>query len=320
MEGKFDLFLATYKMNCEKIEKLVEDTKKSINDLSISVTKLDTKVTGLDTKIQNVDLKFSAKNQEYDKKIGEMVTSYNFLNAKYEGLKGLENRLTTLQKENSLQQQSIDNLQNELKNETANRNAESQYMRSVFHLKLHGLPLQKGEENFIMRDNTKVPTNSSRNEKTHNIIKYVIELAHFDFDVGSIDVCHRTSSYYFSPIIIRFSNKHQRERFFNQRHKLRSLDVMDLDLDYDDEKVAQWRNERAAQNKSKDWSGEFPYINVHEHLTAMNSELLKETQKAGRAKGYKYPGYFSKGTVQERMSDTTRAVIIRTHADLGNIR
>ena len=161
--------------------------------------------------------------------------------------------------------------------------------------------------------------NSSHNAKTFEIVQNIMQTAGFNLDSNEIDVCHRTSNYYYKPILVRFTSLYQRQAFYNQRQLLRRITVQNLDVVTINEEVGKWREERRSNNNKKDWSKEFPYIVIHDHLTKFNTDLLNEARTAGKRLNYKYPAYFSNGVMQMKQQEDSKPIMIRSHADIRAI-
>ena len=316
MEAKFDQFLKTYTTNSAENKGSIIELKKGVDNINIQLQKVEQDITSIDVRVKAVEDKAVEDFNDLDQQIKDVVKSVQFTSDKYDSL---TTDIKALQEENRRQKADIDDLTNKLENETANSNAKAQYYRSIHHVKIHGVPFQKGEEPYKMVDGKKVSMNSSHNMKTFEIVKNIIQTAGFNFDTTAIDVCHRTSNYYYSPILVRFTSLYFRQAFYNQRNLLRRITVQNLDVTTVNEELGKWREERRTNNNKKDWSKEFPYIVIHDHLTKFNTDLLNEARTVGKRLKFAYPAYFSNGVVQMKQREDTKPMIIRSHADLRGI-
>lgn len=167
---------------------------------------------------------------------------------------------------------------------------------------------------------TKVKSVSANNLKTLSIINNLATAANIlNFDCDQIDVCHRTSDYYFAPIIIKFLKKQDKENFMRQRAKLKDVNVDDLHVDYDLAKLKEWRDGMVRRISGKDWNQEIPRIMLHEHLTEMNNNILKQARTEAYKKGYKFTGYLSGTTICVRKTSESQPVKIECMEDINKI-
>ena len=327
MEAKLDKFIKNNEKSMEELTNVCNSNNQSLVKLTNSLKNLDGKVKGIEAKLGLTDQRITSSVNNFNAQIGalntkvvKVETSAQFISTKYDDLKLKCDhnaiQITTLK-------ESVDNLSNDLENEKAGRNDDQQYFRSAFFLKLHGIPWQQGEESHRIVDNKKIPTGGPCNQRSLRLIGDIFERAGFEgFDCNQIDVCHRTSSYYFSPIVVLFSKKADRENVFRQKKKLASIIEVqydELNMTIDHAKLSEWREQQSAKIRAKDWTNEYPRFTIREHLTNQNNEILKAALPIARGKQYKHPGYLSKGRIHVRKSDSSDPIQIASLKDLDKI-
>ncbi len=228
---------------------------------------------------------------------------------------------------------SLNNLQNELSQETVLRNREQQYHRTSLNVKLCGVPPQDGEED----------PKSVSNATSLEVIKRVCVAAKIEYDPNAIDVCHRlgkSDGEHSSPIIIRFKTKFSRFNFFKQKHKLKGLTPAEVDLsgfEHDDSR--QQRDSRdggfgarggfGAGRGGSDrgfGNGGFPqpainlnFIYMQEHLTKRNKDLLKAA-RAALKNDYDFPGYALNGEIRVKCTENDKYIVINSEADIEKLK
>ena len=112
--------------------------------------------------------------------------------------KNLENESKHLNSELHMMKEQLEATKQQL-------NANSQYMRSSWMLEISGIP-------------------ASKDEDTKGIVCKLASLAKMqDFPIDQIDVAHRTSSKSTAPIIVLFYKKNDRNNFYKQKYKLKTL-------------------------------------------------------------------------------------------------
>ena len=226
----------------------------------------------------------------------------------------------------------MDDLSNNLEQESILRNAEQQYHRTSLNIKLCGVPFQPGEED----------TKSVSNEATLKIVKHVCDAAKIAFFPDSVDVCHRLGSSDDptrpSPIIIRFKTKYARCSFFEQKRKLHNFTTKDLDLSLNDNTVVSTstststpRTSRNARDRATNFDGSFSGglgsqqqivmspIYMQEHLTKRNKDLLKESKRVLKEL-YEFPGYVMNGEVRAKYSKADKFCVINSMKDIEKLR
>ena len=315
-----------------QLSEFILSSNKSTAEIKHSLKNTNTGIQNLTQKLSNVEAKvdkFEHRMQKFEagivKRIEEAETiakaaerSATFLSGQYDAVKiateGAAVGTDNLRKE-------VEKLSQELHAEKIGRNADTQYQRSCFHLKIAGLPTQPKEDGYIKTPNgQRVKSVSANNLRTLSVIDSLAAIAKIDnFDVEQIDVCHRTSNYYFAPIIIKFQKKQDKENFMRQRFKLKDVDTNQLDVDYDVSKLAEWRDNMSRKFHTKDWKDEIPRIIIHEHLTDQNFSILKEARSAAQKKGYKFPGYLRGTCICVRKSEESEHIRIECLEDISKI-
>ena len=105
-----------------------------------------------------------------------------------------------------------------------------------------------------------------------------------------------------------------------QRKKLRKIDVERDKLFYGDNELVFEEDKDLHKIKKK----ERPYIQLHESLTSMNSELLKEARNVlGDPESndrWEFPGYVGTGgQIRAKKSANNRHHIIRCKSDIAKL-
>ncbi len=323
MDEKLTKFMEDSLTFQTNIKQLVTDTNKTIFELSQDVASLDKKFNKMDGRITNLEHNLTGQIATLKKRVSDVEISAEFTSKKFDEFKIVvdNNKIEHL----TLKQQ-LDHVQNDLENEKHARNIDQQYFRSSFFLKVHGVPMQKGEEDSIGSaegaedEGKKGRSTSANNQVSLTIIREIFAHADIkDFSEQQVDVCHRTGKYLFSPIIVLFSKKQDRENLFRQRHKLNNLKLDELHLDYNGDAVHEWRGEQKQKIPTVEWNDKLPKIIIREHLTTTNNSLLKIVLPVARQKNYRFPGYLSKGTIHVRKTDTSKPIQIRCNEDVQKI-
>ena len=190
-----------------------------------------------------------------------------------------------IHKENTLLQNTVKNLKEELNSAKNQSNQLGQHIRSSKMVEISGIPQKKGEDCI-------------------DLINQLANLAHFsNFDIHQIDLAYRTSKYDSAPIIILFIIKRDRLNFYSQKKKLYNITSVSFKFSHDD------NDESSSADASP--------IYMNESLTPENRHLLKEARNAGKAKNYKYKGYKLNGVVCVRKSDDSDVIMIKCTEDLN---
>ncbi len=332
MEAKLDQFIKDSAAHQANIKLLMTDTNKTLFTLNSEVKQLRTDVGKLDKKFQNLETKVTTVERNLNghieglkNRVVGVEKSADFISKKFDEFKVTVDNT----KVDSLAlKQRVDHLQNELDLEKQGRNQDQQYFRSSFFVKIHGIPMQKGEEDSagsgenIEESTTRTTriSTSANNAVSSTVLREIFTSAGITgFAEEQVDVCHRTSKYYLAPIIILFDRKQDRENLFRQRHKLQQLNILEVHLDYDEDKIEEWRVEQKKKIPTIEWGEQYPKIIIREHLSHMNNELLKAVLPVARSKNYRFPGYLTKGNIHVRKSETSKPIAIRTKADIDKI-
>ena len=221
----------------------------------------------------------------------------------------MKQRQDTLSLQEAVLKQTVDELNNQLRDLKISHNLETQYNKSCKHVKVVGLPYQQGEEGYTVDANNKrIPSTSSNNVRSLEIITELVSKAGITgFHPNQVDVCHRTGDYYFSPIIVRFVKKQDKDNFFRQRYRLRQMEQLDLTMD--SAKLKEWRQSKKSKQPSFDWGDAFPRIVMHEQLTELNSKILTAAKSLDLQKDYKFC-WLHKGTIHVKKTETSKAIPI----------
>ncbi len=319
MENIEKFMISANESNLE-LMKICKENKETLKAVTLKITKVEQSVTsvanklkGLETRVNTIDTNNNAQIRLLNQRLDEAEKSSKFVSEKYDEFKTSNSvQIETLK-------QTVDKVSTDLRNEQIGRNDDSQYFRSAFYVKIHGIPWQKGEESFTVNENeVKVRKPGASNLKSMQIIHELATAAGVEkFSVAQVDVCHRTSNYHFAPIIIMFSKKSDRENLYRQRHKLGEIDFNAWNnLIYDEQKLTEWRQQQLRNYSTKDWSEEYPRIVLRDYLTSTNTAILKEVIPVARAKHYKHCGYLSGGRIHVRKTDTSVPIEICTKEDI----
>ena len=314
MEEKLEQFMKDQSQFSKHLEELCTDTNNNINNLSRRFSTLENKVSNLDQRIDT-----------FEKELVDCKNSASFLSDKYDDhqkkLDEQQRQIVNLSSENEDLKIILDNINNELEAEKSNRNKDSQYHRSSINVKILGIPVQPGEEGYVIVDGKKVKSSSSDNHKTREVIRILADAAEInDFNTNQVDVCHRIGNYSYCPIIIRFTRKQDRENFFRQRGRFKNIDISEVAIATTMKELTNWRDEKTKYQPRKDWTNEYPRLNVVEHLTNMNNELLKAASIKARALQYKFPGYVLNGEVRVKRTENSHHISINSNSDLVKIK
>ena len=216
MEAKLDKILADQQKSTLEIKQVItkntntlSEYKKTIDTIALNVTSIQNRLKGLSTKVNTLENDTNKRFVLLEKRVGEIENSREFDSRTIDAIKHK-------QESNSVQElvlkETVDNLANQLKEEKIGRNADAQYQRACFHVKIVGVPMQEGEEGYTVDENQKkIRSPSANNVTSLEIIADIVSKANITgFHTNQIDVTHRTSSYHFSPIIIKFLRKNDK--------------------------------------------------------------------------------------------------------------
>lgn len=284
------------------LRQLIEKTEALDNKISIRSDTLEQKINSLNNSIRtdiNVikrDLdELKQQNNEEIKvmknRMNDIEKSQSHISDTYDEQKDKITELLEdnkkIHKENTLLQNTVKNLKEELNSAKNQSNQLGQYIRSSKMVEISGIPRKKGEDCI-------------------DLINQLANLAHFsNFDINQIDLAHRTSKYDSAPIIILFITKRDRLNFYSQKKKLYNITSDSFKFSHDD------NDESSSTDASP--------IYMNESLTPENRRLLKEARNASKAKNYKYKGYTLNGVVCVRKSDDSDVIMIKCTEDLNCI-
>ena len=328
-----------------KLDKKVDDVHEQLNDLKSKLTTIEGKVNTNETSINTLKTK-QIEDERHLSNIDHMLAEYKviiddnkknceFMSDKYETLKDTPTKIQSMQKENVLLKQSIDNLNNQLEQEKAIRNTEQQYHRTSLNIKLCGIPVQPGEED----------SRSVSNMVTLDVIKHVCDAANITFNTKAVDVCHRLGNIRDErrapPIIIRFNSKRDRFDFSAQKTKLKEFTTADVDFSkfktelssHGDAASARGGFDRRGRGRggrgggtgrdgTKEFGGSFPDIvpiYMQDHLTKFNKDLLKSAKQQLKEVGYEFPGYVMNGEVRAKFHKELKHVPINCESDIKKL-
>lgn len=314
----------------QKLEILLNRTK-DLDKLSNLVNEISCRLVEVEDKLKNVATKVENHVKEVTTKVIDIEKSIKFTDSQYDKQKKTTDYLTKrdgeINSDIKTLQANVTNLQNELEQEKASRNDDAQHARSSTHVKILGVPLQSGEDDFN--------TVSSNNEVTRMLIKNLADAAKFEeFTADQIDVCHRVGADIDSPIIVRFKYKCDRMHFFSQRKLLQKVDLKDLKLvpyqptgDEHSRGRGGGSRGRGGSTRGRGGSGsarqtgqqENGNIYMQESLTKYSSDLLKELKVASTEKKYKYTGYIFNGQIRAKKEDDAKFVRIRCRSDFAKL-
>ena len=287
--------MAEFKKLQEDITILLDRTK--------DIPTINATISNISNKLDNLEVKFKGEINRIEKKLIEVEKSQDFISKEYEKYRHISNNITTknglIENENIALKGQLDRIQHDLEQKKAARNEDAQYHRSSLNVKLTGIPLQQGEEKIKQ---------ASNNISTLEVIKNLAEEANIsEFHPQQIDVCHRIGKTKYSPIIIRFKNKCDRQAFYSQKNKLRPI-----------------KDPRSFANlplveDSRTNDTYTPHIQMQESLTNYNAELLKLAREAALNKQYIFHGYIINGQVCVKKDKDSIYIPIRCKSDINKI-
>ena len=325
MEVKLAQILSEQRKSTTQITAAIKTNTDTLTEYKITIDKVALNVNTINTRLGDLTKKVNKLENDtqkrfvlLEKRVTDIENSRQFDSQTIDAIKHK-------QESNSVQElvlkEQVDNLANQLKDEKIGRNADAQYQRSCFHVKIVGVPMQVGEEGYTLdSDNNKIRSTSANNLTSLEIISDIVSKANIEgFHPNQIDVCHRTSSYHFSPIIVKFLRKNDKENFYRQRNKLRNLDITDLQLTWDPTKLGEWRDTMAKKQATKDWTDKTPQLMFHEHLTELNNKLLLAARTAAFKNGYKFTGYLHGGAIHVKKVEGAKALAIHSMDDVSKI-
>lgn len=310
----------------KKLEILLNRTR-NLEKLEVTVNQINCRLIDLEKKVQD-DFKNLATRVE------TVETSIKFTDSQYDQQKKTTDNL--VKQESDLKNEIKDlnvgmrRLENELEQEKASRNEDAQHARSSTHVKLCGLPMQDGEDEYDQR--------SSDNPVTRALVVKVAGVADMrDFDSDQIDVCHRLGSDENSPIIIRFKHKCERMAFFHQRKNLANVTKSELGLvPRDPAKVAEMASARGARGGGRGGRGRGggrgggarggdnreergDGIFMQDSLTHYSSQILSLVKDATSKLNFKYAGYVFNGQIRAKKGDTDKFIRFRCVSDISKL-
>ena len=179
---------------------------------------------------------------------------------------------------------------------------------AAINFKLLGVPAQVGEDEKT----------SKCNFASLKVLEKIAMAAKIDgFRKEQVDVCHRVSEDYYSPMIVRFHKMADKCNFYEQKSKLRDITPLNANLSENDAQ----RAEKIVEIKSfnKNFNKQRPAFMLQEHLTKRNRNLLKKTKEKAKGLGYKFPGYVTNNEVRCRKVEGGRFVSVKCIRDLAKI-
>ena len=296
-----------------QLENNIDILIKSVNNLTTTVTELKSRIDDVNSKISNVEAKLDAKIQCIDSRVKSLESDFEFYSNYFEEAKvdheKFSNQIRDLACTNKNLKKETDNLAVSLQNEKIARNRDAQYHRSSVNVKITGLPMQTGEDQYT----------TTNNKATLAVINNLVRAAGIDnYNSNQIDVCHRIGTSHFSPIILRFWKKDDRCTFFKQKGKLKDITPEKCNLKINKDELGNWRRFMAGNIKNVDKAS--PNIFMQEHLTSINGELLKSSKAKAKGLGYDYPGYVIDGEVRCRKAQGEKYIAIKCEKDLEKIK
>ena len=128
-----------------------------------------------------------------------------------------------------------------------------------------------------------------------------------DFSKDQIDVAHRTSSKSTAPIIVLFCKKNDRNNFYEQKYKLKTLRSNQFSDDAAEEEQHLESNDVEPTQR----------IYVNKNLTKENRELLKLAREEAKKLKYKCKGCTVNGEVRVRKNESRDYIVIRSKSDVS---
>ena len=149
-----------------------------------------------------------------------------------------------------------------------------------------------------------IPT--SKDGDTKRIVCKLASLAKMQgFSKDQIDVAHRTSSKSTAPIIVLFYKENDRNNFYEQKYKLKTLRWNQFSDD-----VEPWKSNKVEPTQR---------IYINESLTKENREIFKLAREETKKLKHKYKGYTVKGEVWVRKNESSGYIVIQSKSDVQKI-
>lgn len=329
----------------KKLDILLNRTK-DLEKLQTLVNEINCRLIDVEKKLSDVDQKSKTAIKDVETKVNARVDiiekSTVFISSEYDGQKksivNLLKRDTEIKTDLNSIHSKLAQLENDLEQEKAARNDDAQHARSSTHAKIHGIPIQTGEDDFDQ--------SSSDNAVTRALIIKLASVAKMsNFEEDQIDVCHRVGADSDSPIIIRFKCKRDRMNFFKQRKSVTKIQPTDLNCIEFQPSAASVRGGgnrgrggvRGGRGASRGGgsrpagggpiiagggdndAGERGPIFIQESLTKYSSDLLKSLKAVTNGKNYKYGGYIFNGQIRAKVDDDSKFIRIRCKSDFSKL-
>ena len=132
-------------------------------------------------------------------------------------------------------------------------------------------------------------------------------------NISQIKLIHKILKKLTAPIIVLFTRKIERLKFYNQQHKVKGLTNLQLSTQ---EGVEEGGDQEVILNTDQPQAN---YIYISESLTQENPRLLKETRIKSKVKKYKHKGYTYNDQVCTQETYTSGIIVITCMKDLKKI-
>ena len=223
-----------------------------------------------------------------DKKLNPIIESIEFISKEYDEFKRkiqlLEETNKTVVKENEHLKQQVAGLHNEIDQMKNNADDQEQYFRREC-LEIRGVPVTEQED-------------------TNNITKQIGSLMGLTLEESEISVSHRLPSRSSSsggtpspPIIVKFTQRDTRDRFYRLRSKLKDFSTGNIGLG------------RVAENK----------IFIQESLTPKKKDLFRNCLEFKKRKSFKFI-WTHYGKVFLRKNESSPTITVFTIKDLERLQ
>ena len=207
----------------EELFTLISTNHTEVKELHSSIKKEFVSFkTKIEQQVNGIAKHFNEQVTSIKTEMGGLSTSQTFLSDELteqkDAIKEITNKSVELEKENTLLNGRVIQLENELKTETQNRNDLEQYGRRIM-VEISGIP-------------------STVNENCLEIInKIANQTGLINYSPEYVDVVHRLSSKPDSGIIVKFVSRTSRDNFYNARKHLKEKCASDFGFPGDNSKI-----------------------------------------------------------------------------------
>lgn len=241
-------------------------------------------ISYLQEQLANIQEKLEKLDQltQMKKSIDSFQRSITFINEQYESqkkeLEEIKAKNDDLESKNTVIQMELRDLQEQMMSLSLHQDEADQYSRRN-NLEITGVPF-------------------TAQESTENIVKKIAQVSNIEISSASIETCHRVPTRVkdkHQPIIVKFTNRKDRERFRQATRKQR-LRVKDIYPNRDNTEP----------------------IYINEHLTPTRKEILRKVIEVKKQKKAKYV-WTVNGIIFYKRNDNSDTIKLTQKKDLSKI-